>query len=66
MSKHQGKIWVFDEGKLDEALAQYRKEALQAYPHQQERIEMTLLAVKDFLHSSHAGKLTMSVGLQDD
>lgn len=63
MTTHQGKIWVFDEGKLDDALESYRQSALAAYPNQQERIEITLLAMKDFLHSPQAEKLTMKVGL---
>ena len=63
MSTGLGKIWVFDESKLDEALARYRQAALQAYPQQQEKIELTLLAVKDFLVSEFAEKLTMNVKL---
>lgn len=58
-----GKIWVFDESKLDDALARYREAALAAYPDQQEKIDLTLLAVKDLLHSEYAEKLTMNVKL---
>jgi hypothetical protein len=55
------RIWVFDESKLNEALQAYQAEALAAYPHQSERIRMTLAAVRDFLHSKHAQKLVMNV-----
>ncbi len=54
-------IWVFDESKLNEALAAYQAEALAAYPQQSERIRTTLAAVRDFLHSEHARKLSMQV-----
>lgn len=56
------RIWVFDEGKLEEALEVYRAEALAAFPHQSERIRTTLAAVRDFLYSEHARKLIMRVG----
>jgi hypothetical protein len=55
------RIWVFDESKLNEALAAYQAEAFAAYPHQSERIRTTLAAVRDFLYSRHAEKLIMSV-----
>lgn len=55
-----GRVWVFDEASLDAALAAYQDEALSAYPHQAERIRTTVLAVKDFLQSSHANRLVMS------
>ncbi len=61
MTQDMAKIWVFDEGKLNEALTQYREAAVAQYPHQQERIDMTLLAVRDFLDSPFADKLTMKV-----
>ena len=61
MSSGLGKIWVFDESKLDEALASYRQASLEAFPEQQERIEITLLAIKDFLDSEYADKLKMNV-----
>lgn len=65
MTKQNGKIWVFDESKLEEALARYQAAALEAYPKQQERISITMLAVKDFLNSEYADKLTMSVNVND-
>ncbi|MEN8176711.1 MAG: hypothetical protein ABFS23_13175 [Pseudomonadota bacterium] len=59
-------IWVFDEAKLEEALARYQEEALAAYPGQEERIRVTLVAVRDFLHSEHAEKLVMKVSQHPD
>jgi len=66
MSSGLGKIWVFDESKLDEALASYRRASLEAYPAQQERIEITLLAIRDFLDSDYAAKLKMNVKVNNN
>ena len=65
MSTELGKIWVFDESKLDEAIEKYRDASLAAYPDQREKIEVTLLAIRDFLDSEYAEKLTMNVKLSD-
>ncbi len=54
-----GRVWVFDEGSLEQALEAYKTEALEAYPHQEERIGTTVAAIRDFLHSSHADRLTL-------
>jgi len=54
-----GRIWVFDETKLKEALDRYEADALKAYPHQEERIRLTVAAMRDFLHSEYADKLVM-------
>ena len=54
-----GRIWVFDEDNLEQAIESYQTEALAAYPQQEERIRTTLLAVRDFLHSEHAARLVM-------
>jgi len=54
-----GRIWVFDETKLEEALARYEAASLEAYPQQEERIRITVAAMRDFLHSHHADKLVM-------
>jgi len=55
-----GRIWIFDEGKLEEALARYEEAALAAYPDQAERIQITLRAMRDFLQSEYADKLRWS------
>lgn len=54
-----GRIWVFDEGKLEDALEQYEQAAIEAYPGQRERIRLTVAAMRDFLHSEHADKLVL-------
>jgi hypothetical protein len=55
----RSRIWIFDEGRLQSALAAYQAEALAAYPAQAERIQLTVLAIGDFLHSTHAKSLVM-------
>lgn len=65
MSAELERIWVFDESKLDQAIDNYRQAALSAFPNQQERINITMMAVKDFLNSEHAKKLTMNVKVSD-
>lgn len=57
-----GPVWVFDESRLEEALAAYQEAALAAYPNQAERIHTTLLAMRDFLHSPQAEPLRMRLG----
>lgn len=52
-----GNIWVFDETKLEQALQEYKQEALSAYPQREELIETVILGMRDFLHSEHAEKL---------
>lgn len=57
-----GRIWVFDEARLERAVEAYEKEACAAYPEQHERIRTTMLAVRDFLHSEYADGLVMGDG----
>ena len=52
-----GRIWIFDEGKLEDALQRYEQAALEAYPEQAERIQITLRAMRDFFYSEFADKL---------
>ena len=54
-----GRIWVFDENRLEESLQTYEQAALAAYPHQEERIRITVAAMRDFLHSDFADPLVM-------
>ena len=62
-----GRIWVFDEAKLDDALVRYEAAALEAYPHQQELIRITVAAMRDFLYSEHADKLVLgSAGRENE
>ena len=61
MTDKSQRIWVFDESKLDEAIEAYRQAAVQAYPQQEEKIKLTVLAIKDFLDSEQAGKLRMNI-----
>jgi hypothetical protein len=54
-----GRIWVFDENRLEESLLRYEEAALAAYPHQEERIRITVAAMRDFLYSEYADPLVM-------
>ena len=54
-----GRIWVFDENRLEESLQAYQAAAIDAYPNQEERIRITVEAMRDFLHSEHAEPLVM-------
>jgi hypothetical protein len=56
-----GRVWVFDESSLNQALQTYEKEALRAFPHQSNRIRTTVAAIRDFLCSEHARKLLLQV-----
>ena len=57
-----GPVWVFDESRLEQALAAYQAEALAAYPRQEARILTTMAAMRDFLHSEQAVSLRMRLG----
>ena len=57
-----GRIWVFDEGSLEQALARYEADSISAYPAQEERIRIAVAAMRDFLHSDYADDLTMNKG----
>ena len=61
-----GRIWVFDEGKPAEALARYETEAIRDCPGQEERIRVTLAAMRDFLHSEFADRLVMGGAREQD
>jgi len=65
MAHELGKIWVFDESKLDDAIDRYHQASLQAYPDHKEKIAITVLAIRDFLHSEYADKLTMNVRVSE-
>ncbi len=57
-----GPIWVFDESRLEHALAAYQAAAMAAYPQQEARIRTTVMAMRDFLRSPQASDLRMSLG----
>lgn len=44
------RIYCFTEETLQQALEDWAGAATEAYPHQAERIELTLLAMQDFFH----------------
>ncbi len=55
----RSRIWVFDENRLDEALDGYERASIEIYPNQEEKIRLTIKAMRDFLYSDYADKLTM-------
>lgn len=61
MGKLLSRIWVFDEQRLETALRGYEKEALAAYPEQEERIRVAVMAIRDFLNSNQARTLVMKL-----
>ena len=61
MTADSQRIWVFDESKLKQSLETYRLAAVQAYPEQEEKINLTVMAVRDFLDSEQAAKLRMNI-----
>ena len=54
-----GRHWVFADNRLEESLQAYEQAALAAYPHQEERIRITVAAMRDVLHSDFADPLVM-------
>jgi len=53
--------WVFNRDTLEVALAQWKTAQIEAYPHQEELIQTTALAMQDFLDSEFVknNKMTM-------
>lgn len=55
----RSRIWVFDENRLNEALAEYEQASIDAYPQHEDKIHLTIKAMHDFLYSDYADRLTM-------
>lgn len=53
--------WVFNRDTLDLALEEWKAAQIEAYPHQEELIQTTALAMRDFLDSEFVkrNKMTM-------
>jgi len=54
-----GRVWVFDQASLEQALEHYQQDSIDAYPHQEERIRIAVAAIRDFLQSEYADDLTL-------
>jgi hypothetical protein len=59
MSELSDQVFVFSGAACEAALAEWLDEQLGAYPHQEERIRITALAMRDFLMSEAAGRHKM-------
>ena len=53
--------WVFNKESLDKALAEWMQIQIDAYPHQEELIKTTALAMQDFLSSDVVIKNKMTM-----
>lgn len=53
--------WVFNRDTLEVALAQWKAAQIEAYPHQEELIQTTTLAMQDFLDSEYVKKNKMTM-----
>ena len=56
------RVFVFTGATLTQALDDWVAEQLAAYPHQEERIRITALAMRDFFESSHIERHKMTLG----
>lgn len=64
MTELRDQVFVFTGAALEAALEQWVDAQIAAYPHQEERIRTTALAMRDFLMSdaARAHKMSMSPG----
>jgi hypothetical protein len=54
MTELQDQVFVFTGASFEAALAEWVEAQITAYPHQEERIRITALAMRDFLLSDAA------------
>ena len=64
MTAFKDRVFVFTGGTFEMALEEWRQEALEAYPQQRERIEITARAMRDFLGSPQIERYRMTLGSQ--
>lgn len=53
--------WVFNRESLDKSLDEWKQLQIDAYPHQEELIKTTVLAMQDFLTSETVIKNKMTM-----
>lgn len=61
-SMNQDPIFAFQYSTLQKALESWKAEQIEAYPHQAERIETVVAAMRDFMTSEHVRAHKMIVG----
>ena len=59
MMELKDQVFVFTGDTLEAALEEWVQEQIAAYPHQEERIRVTVLAMRDFLLSEPARRHKM-------
>lgn len=62
MTAFEDRVFVFTGATLTWALDDWVAEQLAAYPHQEERIRITALAMRDFFESEHIARHKMTLG----
>jgi hypothetical protein len=62
MPNFEDKVFVFTGATLTRALEDWVAEQLAAYPHQEARIRVTALAMRDFFESAHVERHKMTLG----
>lgn len=64
MTAFADRVFVFTGATLERALDDWVAEQLAAYPHQEERIRIAALAMRDFFESGHIERHKMTLGRQ--
>jgi hypothetical protein len=62
MTAFEDRVFVFTGATLERALDDWVAEQIAAYPHQEERIRITALAMRDFFESRHIERQKMTLG----
>jgi hypothetical protein len=64
MSELKDRVFVFTGATFEAALGEWVREQIEAFPHQEERIRIAALAMRDFLDSEPARrhKMVMRAG----
>lgn len=61
MSELKDRVFVFTGATFEAALGEWIREQIEAFPHQEERIRIAALAMRDFLDSEPARRHKMSM-----
>jgi len=64
MTAFEDRVFVFTGATLDRAIEDWLADQLAAYPHQEERIRITALALRDFFESPQIQHFKMMLGSQ--
>jgi len=64
MTAFEDRVFVFTGATLERAIEDWLADQLAAYPHQEERIRITALALRDFFESPQIQHFKMMLGGQ--